>query len=139
MDNGNRRRVVVDTDVLIDYFAGVSPSAEAAWRLLQEDRLVVTTPTLFELACGCQTPAQLQDLELLMKAAYGVELSGTAALRAGACYRELKAQGQLIGVSDLLIAGCCLATDLPLLTRNAQHFQRVSGLTLLEISKLLNS
>jgi len=130
--------VIVDTDVLIDYFAGVSPSAEAVERLLQEDRLVVTTPTLFELACGCQTPAQLQDLELLMKTTYGVELSGTAALRAGACYRELKAQGQLIGVSDLLIAGCCLERDLPLLTRNTGHFQRVRGLTLLEVSNLLS-
>ena len=131
-------RVVVDADVLIDYFAGVSPSAEAVERLLREDRLVVTTPTLFELACGSQTEEQLQDLELLMRAAYVLELSAAAALRAGAVYRRLRAQGRLIPVADLLIAGCCLAAELPLLTRNVEHFRRVPELTLLEASRILD-
>lgn len=131
--------VVVDTDILIDYFAGVSPSAEAVERLLQQDRLVVTTPTLFELACGAQTHQQLQDLELLMRATQVVELDAVAALRAGAVYRGLKVKGQLIEIPDLLIAGCCLREDLPLLTRNVEHFRRVSELTLLEAGQLLEA
>lgn len=131
------RRVVVDTDVLIDYFSGVSPSAEAMVQLLREDRLAVTALTLFELACGAQTPAQLQDLELLAQAAYLVYLDGPSALRAGAEYRELRAKGQLLETADLLIAGCCLAGGLPLLTRNTEHFSRVRGLQLLEAKEIL--
>lgn len=139
MVGGNHGRVVVDADVLIDYFAGVSPSLEAVERLLQEDRLVVATLTLFELACGVQTQEQLQDVELLMLAAQVIELNETAALRAGVLYRKLRAQGQLIEISDLLVAGCCLATDLPLLTRNVEHFRRVPQLKLVEAGQLLEA
>lgn len=131
------RRVVVDTDVLIDYFVGISPSAEAIVQLLREDRLAVTALTLFELACGAQTPAQLHDLELLAQAAYLVYLDGPSALQAGAVYRELRAAGQLLETADLLIAGCCLASQLPLLTRNTEHFSRVRGLQLLEAKEIL--
>jgi len=131
------RRVVVDTDIIIDYFAGVSPSAEAVARLLREDRLAITALTLFELACGAQTPAQLHDLELLAQAAHLVYLDGPSALRAGAVYRELKAKGQLLEMADLLIAGCCLSGGLPLLTRNTEHFGRVQGLELLEAEEIL--
>lgn len=99
---------------------------------MQEDRLAVTALTLFELACGAQTPDQLHDLELLAQAAYSVHLDGPSALQAGALYRELRAKGQLLETADLLIAGCCLAGQLPLLTRNAEHFGRVRGLELLE-------
>lgn len=129
--------VVVDTDVLIDYFAGISPSAEAIAQLLTEDRLAVTALTLFELACGAQTPAQLDDLELLAQAAYLLDLDSPSALRAGAVYRELRARGELLETADLLIAGCCLAAGLPLLTRNTAHFRRVRGLKLLEAEEIL--
>ena len=59
--------VVVDTDVLIDYFAGVSPSAEAVLRLIETDRLAVTTLTLFEFYCGVQREELQQDIELLVE------------------------------------------------------------------------
>lgn len=129
--------VVVDTDVLIDYFSGLSPSAEAIAQLLKEDRLAVSALTLFELACGAQTEEQLHDLELLAQAAHLVYLDGPAALRAGAIYRELRAKGQLLETADLLIAGCCLASGLPLLTRNTKHFSRVRELKLLEAEEIL--
>lgn len=129
--------IVVDTDVLIDYFSGAEPAAKAVARLVDEDRLAVTTLTLFELACGVSTEEQLHDLELLSQAALVVTLDSYAALRAGAVYRELRAQGKLIGVADLLIAGCCLAAGLPLLTRNREHFGRVRELKLLQAEELL--
>jgi predicted nucleic acid-binding protein len=135
----DRTQVVVDTDVLIDYFAGVTPSAEAVVRLLGEDRLATTTLTLFELACGAQTPEQLQDIELLLQATHLLTLDAPAALRAGAVYRELRERGELLGTADLLIAGCCLAEELPLLTRNIEHFSRVRGLALLTAESLLET
>jgi predicted nucleic acid-binding protein len=130
MDNPDY--VVVDTDAVIDYFAGVSPTAEAVERLLQEDRLALSTLTLFELACGAQTADQLQDVEFLAEAAHLIPLEDRAALQAGVIYRDLKAQGKLIGTADLLIAGCCVAVGMPLLTRNVQHFQWVSKLKLVQ-------
>ena len=129
--------IIVDTDVLIDYFSGAGPAAEAVAKLLAEDRLAVTTLTLFELACGVRTKEQLGDLELLTQAALVVALDSYAALKAGAVYRELRAQGKLIGVTDLLIAGCCLATGMALLSRNLEHFGRVRKLKLLSLEELI--
>jgi len=132
-------RVVVDTDVLIDFFAGVSPAAEAIARLLEEDRLTITTLTVFELACGAQKEEQLRDLELLIQAAQVLPLDEAAALHAGAIYRELRAKGQVLDIPDLLIAGCCLAAGLPLFTRNTGHFRRVKNLKVLSAEEILKS
>lgn len=133
---GHPHYVVVDTDAVIDYFAGVSPTAEAVERLMREDRLALSTLTLFELTCGAQTTDQLQDIEFLTQAAHVIPLDAAAALRAGGIYRDLKAQGQLIGTTDILIAACCLAAGLPLLTRNVEHFRRVSHLKLVPTERV---
>ena len=129
--------VVVDTDVLIDYFAGVSPSAEAVQRLLETDRLGVTTLTIFELYCGVQREELQPDIELLVDASRIVlPLGIEAARRAAAQFRDLKRNGQLLPVPDLLVAGCCLSADLPLLTRNRQHFSRLTQLELVEFHEI---
>ena len=129
--------VVVDTNVLIDYFAGVSPSAEAVQRLLETDRLGVTTLTVFELHCGVQREELQQDIELLVDASRIVlHLSIEAARRAAEQFRDLKRKGQVLPTQDLLIAGCCLAAGLPLLTRNRQHFSRLTQLELVEFHEV---
>jgi tRNA(fMet)-specific endonuclease VapC len=45
-------------------------------------------------------------------------------------YNDLKKAGKLIGIPDILIAGVCMARKQPLLTRNRDHFSRISGLKL---------
>ena len=129
--------VVVDTDVLIDYFAGVSPSAEAVQRLLETDRLGVTTLTVFELHCGVQREELQQDVELLVDASRIVlRLSIEAARRAAEQFRDLRSRGEALPTPDLLTAGCCLAADLPLLTRNRQHFSCLTQLDLVEFHEI---
>ena len=45
----------------------------------------------------------------------------------GRAYRHLRDNGMLIGGNDLWIAATALANDLPVLTRNVDHFTRVPG------------
>lgn len=125
------RDVVVDADVLIDYFAGVEPSAGRVAELLESGRLAVTAVTVFELACGVATEGQRRDLEHLLAAVSALPLDSAAALRSAAVYRELREKGQLIGALDLLVAGTCLARSLPLLSRNLAEFGRVAGLAVM--------
>jgi tRNA(fMet)-specific endonuclease VapC len=42
--------------------------------------------------------------------------------------RKLKFQGQSIGLPNTFIAGICLAQEIPLLTRNVNHFARIENL-----------
>jgi len=130
--------VVVDSDILIDYFAGLSPSAEAVQRLLETDLLAITTLTVFELDCGAQSEEAHRDIELLVQASRAIlSLSTDAAYQAATQFRKLRRRGDLLDTPDLLIAGCCLAAGLPLLTRNTQHFERISELRLIDPQQIL--
>ena len=129
--------VVVDSDVLIDYFAGISPSAEAVQELLETDRLALTTLTVFELYYGAQNEELNSDIELLVDASRVIlRLSTEAAKDAAQQFRHLRDGAELIASPDLLIAGCCLAADLPLLTRNQRHFSRIPQLHLLGFDEI---
>lgn len=50
------------------------------------------------------------------------------AVRYACIARELRAAGSLIGANDLWIAATALANELPIVTANQAHFQRVPGL-----------
>ena len=130
--------VVVDSDILVDYFAGLSPSAEAVEKLLASDQLAVTTLTVFELGCGAQTEQARRDLDFLIQASRAVLWLDTAAAhQAAGQFRALRSKGELLDTADLLIAGCCLSAGLPLLTRNTQHFERISDLELISFKQVL--
>ncbi|MPZ53041.1 MAG: PIN domain-containing protein [Acidimicrobiia bacterium] len=49
--------------------------------------------------------------------------------RYGELYRLLQGHGSLIGANDLWIAATALAHDLPLVTNNTTHFERIPDLT----------
>lgn len=46
----------------------------------------------------------------------------------GRACRHLRAAGQLIGTNDLWIAATALAYEMPVVTRNVEHFRRVPHL-----------
>lgn len=46
----------------------------------------------------------------------------------GQVFRHLRDNGRLIGSNDLWIAATGLAHGMPVVTRNVEHFRRVSGL-----------
>jgi len=131
------RPIVVDSDVLIDYFAGISPSAEAVEELLEADRLALTTLSVFELNCAVQSSETANDIELLVDASRLVlRMSIDSAKHAARQFRQLRDRGDLIPTPDLLIAGCCLAADLPLFTRNRRHFSRIPHLEFFDLNEI---
>lgn len=123
---------VADTDALIDYFSGRDPMAGRVRTLLAAGDLAVTTVSLFELACGARTPREMEDVRGLGNALLVLPLTNKAALEAAQVWQSLHDTGRALDTADTLIAGCCLASGLPLLTRNAEHFSRVRGLALAE-------
>ncbi len=104
--------VVAHTDILIDFLPGYRPRRKCSRNLLQEVPLAVTSVTLFELACGAQTPDQLHDSELLTQAVHVVVPDRPSALRAGAVNRELRAKGDGL-VNRWLLAGKRVAAPYP--------------------------
>ena len=124
------RLVVADTDVIIDFFSGSEPFAQMIADLIQKDRLALTSITVFELYAGVSGPKRLDQIDDLVSLAKVFSFGTEEALAAVGIYNKLKKEGKLIGIQDILIAGVCLARKQPLLTRNRDHFSRISGLRL---------
>lgn len=123
--------ILVDTDVWIDFFAGMDPGARAVETLLVEQRAVLSAVTVFELFSGVRDSAQAAPLEALIARLPPIELTGAAARRAGMLYANLARQGRLIGNQDLMLAASAAELGIPVLTRNRGHFDRVGGLEVL--------
>lgn len=122
--------VIADSDVIIDYFNGVNPSADVVAALIAGRSLGLTAVSVFELFAGVVGKKRLKAVELLLSQATIVPLDAKAGITAAGVYTELKKKGQLIGNQDTLIAGICIANGLPLFTRNRSHFEKIPGLDL---------
>lgn len=122
-------QLIIDTDIIIDYLRGRTTALRTA---LLHYKCAITAITLYELrAVAVRSDRQAELLEQLFMVVEVLPFDSQAANLASEVWRTLAAQGQGIGLPNTLVAGTCLAYDLPLLTRNPEHYQRVSGLKIL--------
>lgn len=122
--------VIADTDVVIDFFSGFEPVCTTVSELIRQDRLALTSVTLFELYAGIIGKKRLKQIEDLISIIPVFPLDKKEAETGAAIYSELKQAGNLIGNQDILIAGICVTHALPLITRNRRLFSRISALKL---------
>ncbi len=125
--------ILVDSDVLIDYLRGREPVRTVLQELFPAGRLRTTVISQFELLAGSRQDAQGRAVTELLSVLKIVELDTESAALAGKLKRDLAAAENDIGMADCLIAGIALTNDLPLLTRNRRHFERVPGLRMVEL------
>jgi len=123
--------IVADTDIIIDFFTNAPPFAQAVSKLIKENKLAITSVSVFELYAGITGKKRLKQIEDFVKNIYVYPLNLIEAAIAGKIFTELKANGSLIGNQDILIAGICIANSLPLLTRNVTHFEIIKDLKLI--------
>lgn len=121
--------IVADTDVLIDFLAGVEPLASRVGDEI-ESGLATTAVSRFELRAGVRGARQERAVSGLLDGLMTLPLDAISADRAAAVRLALEKEGRGIGMADSLIAGIALAHGATLLTRNRRHFERVEGLTL---------
>lgn len=122
--------VIADTDVLIDFFSGVEPAASSVSELIEGDRLALTSITVFELYADIIGKRRLKQIDDLVSLVRVFPLERRDSEIAAKVYSDLKRVGKLIGNQDILIASICLNRNIPLMTRNAAHFSRISSLKL---------
>jgi tRNA(fMet)-specific endonuclease VapC len=68
---------------------------------------------------------------LIEQQEYVLSFDLACADRASEIGSELRAAGKEIEIRDLFNASICLCNEIPLLTRNKKHYQRVSNLKLI--------
>ena len=127
--------ILADTDVLIDYLAGVEPVTAQVAAYVEADGLETTPITCFELLSGAGEGKRGDIIRRLLMGIPVLPLDREPAERAAEVRRELSQTGETIGMGDSLIAGIALAHGLPLFTRNRKHFERIASLKLVDLAE----
>lgn len=126
--------ILADTDVLIDFLAGVEPVRGQIAAYLATDQLETTAIASFELLSGARDGQRGEAVRKLIGELDVIPLDRLAATQAADVRRQLERNGETIGMADSLIAGIAISSGLPLFTRNRRHFEKVPGLTLIDLA-----
>lgn len=125
------RALIVETSFLIDLereHHREQPRPAVGFLEAHSDaRLYLPFVVAGELAAGASL-ANRSRWEAFLGPFYILPSSPDVSWHYGQVFRHLQRQGQLIGANDLWIAATGLAYDMPVVTRNAIHFERVPGL-----------
>jgi len=130
---GPLRRVIFDSDILINYLKG-REKLQGIVALAIRNRYGTTTAiNWFEVLSGVRNDAERGHALAVLEALDFLPLSREAAVTAGTIDSDLMSRGIRIAPGDTLIAAIAIVNGLPLLTRNRRHFERVPGLELEEV------
>ena len=124
---------LVDTDDVAAWLKG-RPAAVQLLTTLRTDGLAISDITDGEISEGIDygrdPTAAEQGFRHFLRRVTVLPTNRTSMRRFGRLRGALRAQGQLIGDMDLLIAATALAANLILVTRNRRHVERIADLRL---------
>ena len=129
--------IVVDTDVVIDFFNGVSPGAQVMSKLISGQEVALASISVFELYAGVLGKRRLSQIETLIQGVIILPLDVIEAVIAGRIYTQLKSKGQRVGTHDILIAATCVANTVPLYTKEVAHFSKIEEIQVLSEEDIL--
>lgn len=125
---------MLDTDTVSYLIRGRMPSLDARMAAVQPENLCISAVTRGELLYGLKLKegahrlAQVTDQ--LLRRLKCLPWDEDAATRFASIAAALHKAGSQIGSMDVMIAGHALAAGAVLVTNNARHFSRVTGLNI---------
>lgn len=94
--------------------------------------------TRFEILRGLKVKnaqKQITNFGLICLQSREINLTNEIVNRAAEIYADLYKRGELIGDADILIAATAIENNLPIVTNNEKHFQRIANLQILNWNK----
>jgi predicted nucleic acid-binding protein len=128
---GNLEAIMLDTSVWIDALRGKTPHIVAVTHaLLNDDRIVICGPVIFEIKRGLRSADQKKILPL-MDALIRLAVDEAVWDSAGDLDASLRKKGITIPPMDVIIAQTCLHHKVSLFTLD-EHFRSISELRFFE-------
>ena len=129
----SERLVLVDSSVWIAHLLGRSGAhAHAARDLLLDNRVAINAVIRLELLTGARDETQYAELEGTLDGLHFLELTAAVWRRAERLRFQLKRQGHIVPLPDVVIASCALIYHCELLHTD-RHFDRIAHATALRI------
>ncbi|MCK4732729.1 MAG: type II toxin-antitoxin system VapC family toxin [Methanophagales archaeon] len=113
----------------------------SAGSITRDVDVYVTAITSFELYYGAfyskSVEESVKEVEIFLKNMRNIHpFTEKPSKIAGEIMAELRADQKLIEIRDLFIGAICIENDIPLLTRNISHFERIKGLRVMRDQQL---
>ena len=109
-------RILVDTDIFIDYY-------KSRLDLPLGNIYFISVISLYEYIRGTKNP-QLAK-KLLEESFTIIPLTNSILVKASEIWRDLRKKAMIIDDRDLIIGTTAIVFDLKLLTKNIKHFSRL--------------
>ena len=124
--------ILVDTSILIDYYRKTDKEKSVWISLVRQGySFAVSAVTKYEIYAGA-TANQLAFWNDVFGAINVMALDELSVDTAVTINSALKRKRKQIDLADLFIAATAVANDLPLVTLNKKHFERIDTLKLID-------
>jgi predicted nucleic acid-binding protein len=117
--------ILLDTDVLVDFFRGHSKAVAFVNRYCP--RIILSSIVVAELYAGVKGDAEQATLENFISLFRVVPVNSEIA-RAGGLYKRDYGKSHGVGLADAILAATAEAEDAELKTLNAKHYPMLKGL-----------
>ena len=126
------RKIVVHTDLLVDFLTHRSRGTSALRRMMSHSFCYTTVFNAIELFALAGSE---RESRLVAEALSSLKILGLNAKNAPA-YGRLFASAKKTGVLNLLVAGLCIESKLPLVTGKASEFRGIRALKVMTPAQL---
>ncbi len=123
--------MVIDTGIFIEHLRAKDKLNTTLYLLPNNGELFISSVSLYELYMGAFTKEKENDIRSLTEDIQVLPFTDGVAIKAARLYHQLKKQNNLIEFRDIFIAATCIVNELPLVTLNKKHFNRIGELKLL--------
>ena len=123
--------MVADTGIFIEHLRAKDKRSTTLYQIADDTEIYLSAITLYELHMGATTPEKQRDIAVITENFTILPFTDEVARQAAAIYHKLRLRNQMIEFRDIFIAATCLVHDLPIVTLNKKHFQRIDSLKML--------
>jgi predicted nucleic acid-binding protein len=120
--------MVVDTSIFIEYLRAKDKKKSQLFSIPDSTQLYISSVTMYELLMGATDENKQKDIKLLTEDLPVLPFDESVSRKAAEIYHQLRLENNMIEFRDIFIAATCLVFELPLITLNKKHFQRIKGL-----------
>lgn len=135
LETAKEEDVCVDTDILVDFLRKREPGFSSYGKHRTRSKILISSVSAFELSYGANLSSnrekRISEVQSILQNHPVAPFDSASASSAAEIAADLRSKGESIEIRDLFNASICLSRQVPILTRNKSHYQRVEGLRLI--------